>query len=68
MGIHYLLVVALLFIPATAAAQRGPRPDPLVREGVTVQLGGPLLCGPGRQRGGCSQRRDYRRRTRDPGD
>lgn len=39
MGIHYLLAVALLFIPATAAAQGGPRPDPLVREGVTVQLG-----------------------------
>ena len=31
--------VAALLVAATAAAQGGPRPDPLVREGVMVQLG-----------------------------
>src|ERR1041384_5639977 len=34
-----VLVAVLVAASALAQAQRGPAPDPLIREGVTVQLG-----------------------------
>jgi glyoxylase-like metal-dependent hydrolase (beta-lactamase superfamily II) len=33
------LLLSALLVPCVAAAQRGPAPDPIVREGATVQLG-----------------------------
>ena len=39
MPTRQLVAAALLLVPFAAAAQDSPRTDPLVREGVTVQLG-----------------------------
>jgi len=37
-SVRYLLTIACVLVASAAAAQRGPVPDPLVREGATVKL------------------------------